>query len=406
MMPTSPVVPGPHYVCSMSARLKTNSGNLLLVISLVAIGALTLVPHPDEAKAALATPWYCLICGDLGMVDVLLNIALFVPLGLALGLRGIRPRRALLFGLGLAGAIELLQATLVHGRDPSVSDVLTNSAGALAGAVLGQHAGQLWLPSVARARQLTLAAALAWLSVMVLSAIGLTADRPVGAVRLVESPVTVLLEPFRGTVTRSSVDSVNGSLTLAADIQTAGLTDRLAPILELQDSDSFPLARLGQLGQKPTFSRRLLATRALFRTPMIRVYGGVIPEAPVRVRVEGGMAGPVLWSSATLNGTSHRAELTLTPGLGWMLLLPLGYPFDAFSRWTSAAWVALPLLLVGFWAGRARLQLLALMAGAALLLAAGLEGTALLSHLARDGMAAWGLALGALLTGWGVGRRT
>jgi hypothetical protein len=390
----------------MSARLKTNSGNLLLAISLIAIGALTLVPHPEEAEAALVTPWYCLICGDMGMVDVLLNIALFVPLGLALGLRGVRPRKALLFGLGLAGAIELLQATLVHGRDPSVSDVLTNSAGALAGAVLGRHAGQLWLPSVARARQLALATGLAWLAVMVLSAIGLTADRPVGGVHLVESPATALLEPFRGTVANSTADSLDGSLALAADVRTAGLTDRLAPILELQDSRAFPLARLGQLGQKPTFSRRLLATRALFRTPMVRVYGGVIPEAPVQARIEGGMAGPVLWSSATLNGTSHRAELTLSPGLGWMLLLPLGYPFDVFSRWTSAAWVALPLLLVGFWSGRARIPAAMMLAGAVLLLAAGLEGTAWLFHLGRDGLLAWGLGVGAIMGSWAVGRKS
>jgi hypothetical protein len=114
----------------------------------------------------------------------------------------------------------------------------------------------------------------------------------------------------------------------------------------------------------------------------------------------------VLWSSATLNGTSHRAELTLSPGLGWMLLLPLGYPFDVFSRWTSAAWVALPLLLVGFWSGRARIPVAMMLAGAVLLLAAGLEGTAWLFHLGRDGLLAWGLGIGAIMGSWVLGRKS
>jgi hypothetical protein len=114
----------------------------------------------------------------------------------------------------------------------------------------------------------------------------------------------------------------------------------------------------------------------------------------------------MLWTAGTVNGERHAASLALTPGLGWMLLLPLNYPFDLYSEWTSALWVAVPLLLVGFWAGRARMRLLLVIGAAVVLLLAGLEGTAVLFHLARDGALAWGAGLAAVVSGWawGMGR--
>lgn len=389
----------------MFQRPIANSHDLLLGFSLTAIAGFTLVPHPDQAATAALTPWYCLVCGDEGMVDVLLNIALFVPLGLALGLKRVRPPRMLLVGILLSTAIELLQATLVAGRDPSISDVLTNTMGTLAGGVIGRATPQLWLPTVARARQLAALTALAWLGMVALSAVALTDDPANGAVRTVQAPPAPLLERFKGEIISTAVDATTGAVALTAEVRTTGLTDRLAPILDLSDGGRFPLARLGQLGQKPTFARRLRATRALFRTPTVRVYGGVIPAAPSRALLQGGKTGPMLWSAATIDGSRHSTELVLTPGLGWMLLLPLGYPFDVYSPWTSAVWLALPLLLVGFWAGRGRVQVIAVLAGSLLLLTAGLEGTAALFHLGSESWLAWVMGLGAIVGGWGLGLR-
>lgn len=375
-------------------------------LALAAIAALTLVPLPRQLAESAATPWYCLICGEQGMVDVILNVALFVPLGVALGMGGIRPLRAALAGLALATAIELLQATLVTGRDPSLSDVLTNGTGTAVGAGLAWIAPDLWRPSVARARRLALGAALAWAAMLAVTGWLLTPDRPTARPRLVRAPVVQFLEPFQGSIQGSSWDSTAGSLALGAQVTTAGLTDRLAPVLELQDGERYPWARLGQLGQKPVFTLRLHATRVRLRTPAVRAYGGVIPATPAHALLKGGTTGPVLWVEGAVDGHRHRAELPLTPGLGWMLLLPLNYPFDVYPGWTSAVWLALPLLLVGFWAGRARMRLLLVMAAAVVVLLTGLEGTAAVFHLARDGAVAWGVGLAAVVGAWGVGRRT
>jgi hypothetical protein len=378
---------------------------ILTATWLALIAGFTLVPLPSQLAQAAATPWYCVVCGNQGMVDVLLNVALFVPLGLGLGWLGLRPPRALLAGLTLALAIELLQAKLVTGRDPSLSDVLTNSFGTFIGAALAAVAPGLWRPSVASARQLAIGAALGWLALLGLTGWLLTGDAAAGATRLVQAPAMPFLDHFNGSIEASEARERFGSHALSATVVTAGLTDRLAPVLELRDARRFALARLGQLGQKPVFSWRLHATRVLLRTPTVRVYGGVLPDTATRAVLEGGKAGPVLWAAGTIAGQRHEARLALTPGLGWMLLLPLNYPFDLHSPWTSALWLSLPLLLVGFWAGRARMRLALLLAGAALLMLAGLEGVAVVFHLARDGALAWGVGLGAVVGGWAWGMR-
>jgi hypothetical protein len=377
---------------------------LLLALSVAAIAAATLVPIPQQAASTALTPWYCLLCGQEGSVDVILNVALFVPFGVMLGVFGMRHWRAALVGGGMSLAIELLQATVVTGRDPSLSDVLTNTLGTLLGAMIGGLLPALWRPTRAWARYLALATGVAWLAVVGLTAVGLQPERAHGLVKRLDAPTVPLLEQFRGDVTSAAADSEAGHLGLSATIITGPISDRLAPVVELDDGSSTPLARLGQLGQKPTFSRRLLATRARFHTPVVRLYGSVLPAVPTAAAIEGAFDRSVLRAAATVHGTRHEAALPLTPGSGWMLLLPLGYPFDIHHQWTSALWLGLPLLLTGFWTGRGGVRPAAAVAGFVLLLGLGLEVVPWLSALPRDGMVAWMVGLVALVTGWMVGR--
>src|SRR2546422_9314486 len=99
----------------------------LLALTLIAIAVMTLYPAPDDVVAVERATFWCLICGELGLVDVLLNLLLFVPYGVALFLLGIPWRKASILILASTIAIELLQLTMVSGRDASLSDVLTNS---------------------------------------------------------------------------------------------------------------------------------------------------------------------------------------------------------------------------------------------------------------------------------------
>lgn len=69
-------------------------------------------------------------------VDAVLNVFVFVPLGLLLVLAG--ARILTVFGIALATtlSIEITQYLLDDGRTADVNDLITNTAGALLGAVL------------------------------------------------------------------------------------------------------------------------------------------------------------------------------------------------------------------------------------------------------------------------------
>jgi hypothetical protein len=129
------------------------------LVYLMAIWTYTLLPLPDpdtircagvnldvwafvgDIRGALARPGRTL--NDPAMLQLLLNVLLFVPLGFfvrVLGGRGIPT--ALLVGLGVSAFIETTQLTGVWGLYPcayrvfDVDDLLTNTLGALVGSVL------------------------------------------------------------------------------------------------------------------------------------------------------------------------------------------------------------------------------------------------------------------------------
>ena len=68
-------------------------GLVITIASLVAIAFATLLPEPATAAHG---SHFCLVCGSLGGVNAILNVFLFVPLGIGLALFGIPGKRTLL----------------------------------------------------------------------------------------------------------------------------------------------------------------------------------------------------------------------------------------------------------------------------------------------------------------------
>src|SRR5688572_27824066 len=126
------------------------AGILIAVLAVGAIAVLTLRPGPAYVPSL---PPGCIICGEYGAADAILNVLLFVPLGLGLGLMGMRSGRALLAGMVLSLLIETWQIIL-PGRDASLGDLITNSTGALLGAVLARRGPILVAPSQRQSRWL------------------------------------------------------------------------------------------------------------------------------------------------------------------------------------------------------------------------------------------------------------
>lgn len=104
------------------------------------------------------TPLLCLVCGEKGLADVVSNVILFAPFGLALAALGVRPRRLVLAGAALSLCIEFTQQ-FIPGRDPSLSDVVFNTTGTALGFLALRAAPRLIDPPAAMASRLALAAA-------------------------------------------------------------------------------------------------------------------------------------------------------------------------------------------------------------------------------------------------------
>ena len=105
----------------------------MVLVCLAVIGLLTLWPVPAQAPLSAATPFFCLPCGDSGLSDLLLNVVLFLPLGVGLRRSGMMVGKVTLVAAGISLLIELLQLTVIPGRDASASDIVTNAAGAALG---------------------------------------------------------------------------------------------------------------------------------------------------------------------------------------------------------------------------------------------------------------------------------
>src|SRR5712691_3681451 len=111
-------------------------GRSLVVISAALIAFATLTPH-----AGSRPPFdpLCVVCGEFGGVDVVLNVILFLPLGLGLALAGARPLRAVGGMFAASLSIELLQLFVIPGRDSTIGDVAMNSVGGALGFTIGAH---------------------------------------------------------------------------------------------------------------------------------------------------------------------------------------------------------------------------------------------------------------------------
>jgi glycopeptide antibiotics resistance protein len=113
---------------------------IALVASLAAIFAITLVPAHGRNDLQLV-PLIRIIRGFTPPVDptvvtnVVGNIFLFLPLGAALCLLGLRRGATVRTGFFLSVAIEITQL-FIPGRTTSADDVLCNTAGALVGCLL------------------------------------------------------------------------------------------------------------------------------------------------------------------------------------------------------------------------------------------------------------------------------
>jgi glycopeptide antibiotics resistance protein len=118
---------------------------VLLTVSIVALALLTLVPTSRDLAVGCAKEW---VLPTFGAVELMANLLLFAPVVLQAGVLTRRPLAAVLVASGASAVIEVVQAFVtVLGMSCSTNDWLSNTLGALLGAVLAAASLRLARPA-------------------------------------------------------------------------------------------------------------------------------------------------------------------------------------------------------------------------------------------------------------------
>jgi hypothetical protein len=364
-----------HRTVASAPQLR-RAGLYLATASLVAIGLLTLIPE----SGPLPTASLCIVCGVHGGVDVVLNVLLFLPLGVALALIGVPWKRAILGMAALSACIETAQYFAVAGRDASLGDLLMNALGGALGFALATSA-PIWRRPPARlaTRLCTLWVGL-WLIVQVLGSFAFAPALPATRYFGQLARTFERLATFRGSILEARVGELavpNRRITdspairerlaagavMSARVVPAGSTPLLAPIVRIADEHREEIVLLAQEHESLVFGLRTGAAILRVRPPMFRLEGAFAPcPAPSR----GESVDTVRISARYGSNVSLRAErsaftkerhIALGPELAWTLVLPAQWFLGGgwAEQLITWLWVAASLLPLGFWlAHRAR----------------------------------------------------
>jgi hypothetical protein len=330
--------------------------------------AVTLMPLPSQAPRSALTPLSCLVCGEAGTVDVLLNICLFVPLGLFLRLRNWRPSRVIWCGILTTLGVETAQLLVITGRDPSASDVITNSTGAVIGILLAERGASLVAPTASAAVRLLVAAAALPALVLAGTAWLLVPAPPASVWYGQHAPDLGLYEQFRGTILEASLGSspmpvgpLRNSSALRKSFLSDGpsLSSRFvagpkppgpAPIVSVFDENRRKVILLGQGGRWLFFETRMRSDRLRFRILSFTLPGMPVPTPGDTLLLSGRVTGGSARLTVTGPMGTVEEQYPLSPGLGWALVSPLTHPVGRDAAAFSMLWVALLWVPFGFYA--------------------------------------------------------
>lgn len=408
---------GGHVGISPHRRI----GLAIAILSWVAIAGLTLYPAPDQAATAADTSIWCLLCGDLGAVDVFLNILLFLPLGVGLGLWRPGWRRAVVL-IGLTTlTVEVLQLSFIPGRDASLSDLITNVAGGLAGYLTAGSLRRIIFPSPATCFLLAVLGAGAWLVQQAFASWALQTSFPASVYFGQWAPVLGQFDHFTGPVQSVEMNDVpvpGWRLPNSAEIRdmleqpvritvqagSGERTRRTAPVFSIFDDRQRMIALVGVRGDAVVFHLRTRLDGLRLRSPVFALPEVRPPVIGTPMTIVAAHAPESYLLSVEHPGGSASRMFRVSPSWGWSFILPFNYVFGPEAAWLTAVYVGLWWMVIGYWAGRARGRGAALWWGLTLLsLVMGLAGVPLQFGFLVSQAGEWAGGLIGFGVGWLLG---
>jgi hypothetical protein len=343
----------------------------IAIASLAAIGFATLLPQPGIAVGS----HLCLVCGSLGGVSAILNILLFVPLGIGLAISKFSGKRAVTLMFALSALIETAQLLLIPGRNATIGDVLTNSLGGALGFAVARYVCILLRPSPRMAVVLSVGWAAAWLAIQTAFSFGFAPALPRSQYYGEITRGLGDAEPFSGRVLSARIADIvvpdmrfsnssrvrellKAGATLTTTLSPPRSADAMTPIVRIADGSEREILVLAQNFTDMIFGVRTGAAALRVRPPKFAfadVFAIVPPDnkglSTNALTVSAGYSAREAWMNAN-SGSSHARRIPVSTALGWTMLLP----FEWFIEGTnieiaiSAIWTAFLLLPLGYWA--------------------------------------------------------
>ena len=346
----------------MIRQIRGNFARAGAVGWLLVIGWCTRRSAPDQAADIARLPWYCVVCGDSGIADVVLNILLFLPLGVMLRALGWSLKRTFAVALAISIGIEVFQGMLLVGRDACVGDVLSNTLGGTLGWFGFAGLTRLARPTSVFARFGSIATVAVMASLWIATGAGLqpslTDDAP-----WIGQPMHAGRgkQPFPGTLHQATIDGINVpneemaqrapwrdsiAIELNATRNSAELFTRGIVLLRIVDTAHTVEVAVDQRGDDAWLRLRLRAADWKLHYPRWLVGHAMrmTPGVPWRFRwtwlpdrftiVNEPIAGP----------PNPIISVPLSIGLGWTFI----HPFVNQVSGSRLLWTA---LWLGFWFG-------------------------------------------------------
>lgn len=379
----------------------------LLIFTLAPVLVLTLRPAPETSWVGAGL--FCVICGHAGTANLVRNVILFVPLGVALALLLGARSRAVVAALAVTAMIEGLQF-YIPGRNPGLTDILANVSGAaLAVAAVRWSPRWLWLERQAAAA-LSLGFAVAASATLIGTAFLFSPDLTRTSWFGHLNPDLEHLERYQGEVQSAYVgttpvrlgsiedpDRVRNDLLVGEPVEVEAVAgpppSGLSPLFMITSGARNEMLLVGVHGHDLVARIHYRAVRFGFDRPDLRATGA-LRGVPPGTRMEVVFTPRGGASCLSLNG---REVCGIGPGLerGWALLLyPSGAPAWA-KHGFDLLWMMGLFLPFGFFARR---HVRSWAGGGMLLLAVG--STWWLGAVAP--LSTWGASgvMAGLLLGW------
>jgi hypothetical protein len=331
-------------------------GRVLTVICVAVIAWATLFPTDAIGGERFLI---CLVCGDRGSADAILNTIMFVPLGISLALAGLTASMAIPLCFVFSAAIECIQF-FVPGRDSSLGDLVFNTLGGALGGLAVWGASRWIHPRAHIATGLAAAAIALFVGVIALTGWLFTPSHPDAPYFVQWEPERYHLPPHPGTVTGVRLgaqnlapesrwpwsafrDAWNRGDTLHIAMSDASVPPSLAPILSVHDLRRREVLFIGDDHGVLVVRPRLKALDARFDQPDLRLAGANRGD-PLAIRVARQRDGVLL----QMNG--HRRVAYNTASRGWGLLYFVESAPEWFRALVGLGWLAALGVPIGFWA--------------------------------------------------------